>query len=46
MRINYGPCYRVYFTRQGNEVIILLADGDKYTQDADIKIAQSLARNL
>jgi putative addiction module killer protein len=37
MRIDYGPGYRVYFTRRG---------GDKNTQDADIKTAQSLARNL
>jgi len=46
MRIDYGPGYRVYFTRRGNEVVILLAGGDKSTQDADIKTAQDLARNL
>jgi putative addiction module killer protein len=46
MRIDYGPGYRVYFTRRGNEVVILLAGGDKSTQDADIKTAQGLARNL
>lgn len=44
--IDYGPGYRVYFTRRGNEVVILLAGGDKSTQDTDIKIAQGLARNL
>jgi putative addiction module killer protein len=46
MRIDYGPGYRVYFKRRGNEVVILLAGGDKSTQDADIKTAQGLARNL
>jgi putative addiction module killer protein len=46
MRIDYGPGYRVYFTRRGNEVVILLVGGDKSTQDTDIKTAQELARNL
>ncbi len=46
LRIDYGPGYRVYFTRRGNEVVILLDGGDKSTQDTDIKTAQGLARNL
>lgn len=46
MRIDYGPGYRVYFTKRGREVIVLLAGGDKRTQDADIRTALRLARSL
>ncbi|MEI6516270.1 MAG: type II toxin-antitoxin system RelE/ParE family toxin [bacterium] len=46
LRIDYGPGYRVYFVRQGRDVVILLAGGDKRTQDRDIKTALRLARNL
>ncbi len=46
LRINYGPSYRVYYKKQGQEVIILLAGGDKRTQPSDIKTALILARNL
>lgn len=46
MRIDYGSGYRVYYTKQGRDVVILLAGGDKRTQAADIKTALRLARNL
>lgn len=46
LRINYGPGYRVYFKRRGQDLIILLAGGDKSTQAKDIKAALRLARNL
>ncbi len=46
LRINYGPGYRVYFTRRGLSVIVLLAGGDKSTQDSDIREAKALAKNL
>jgi putative addiction module killer protein len=46
LRIHYGPGYRVYFTRRGAAVVILLAGGDKRTQAADIRMATRLARNL
>jgi len=46
LRITYGPGYRVYFKQKGNEIIILLAGGDKGTQNKDIKNALELARNL
>jgi putative addiction module killer protein len=45
LKIDFGPGYRVYYTeRQGD--LILLAGGDKSTQQQDIEIAISLARNL
>ena len=46
LRINYGPGYRVYFVKRGQELIILLAGGDKRTQAKDIKTAIRLAHNL
>lgn len=36
LRIHWGPGYRVYHARVGRAVILLLAGGDKRTQDADI----------
>jgi putative addiction module killer protein len=46
LRIDCGPGYRVYFKKQGREIIILLAGGDKSTQSRDIKTALKLARYL
>ncbi|NJL51315.1 MAG: type II toxin-antitoxin system RelE/ParE family toxin [Hydrococcus sp. SU_1_0] len=46
LRINYGPGYRIYFIQRGSAVIVLLAGGDKRTQQQDIKQALELARNL
>jgi len=46
LRIDYGPGYRVYFAQRGQTLVILLAGGDKRTQDRDIRIALELAREL
>jgi putative addiction module killer protein len=46
LRIDYGPGYRVYYKKQGQKVVILLAGGDKRTQAKDIKTALHLSRNL
>ena len=46
LRIDYGPGYRVYFKRQGQTVVVLLAGGEKRTQGSDIETALRLARNL
>ncbi|HEY5292804.1 MAG TPA: type II toxin-antitoxin system RelE/ParE family toxin [Burkholderiales bacterium] len=46
LKIDFGPGYRVYYTERGGELIILLAGGDKSTQQQAIKAAISLAKNL
>jgi len=46
LRIHYGPGYRIYLKIQGDAVVILLAGGDKSSQDKDIRLAKDLARNL
>ena len=46
LRITVGPGYRVYFTKQGQKIVILLAGGNKSSQSADIKTALRLAQNL
>lgn len=43
-RIDYGPGYRVYFTMQGLELVLLLIGGDKSSQKSDIKLAQDLKK--
>lgn len=46
LRIDYGAGYRIYFIRRGRELVILLAGGDKRTQDRDIKQSIQLAHDL
>jgi len=45
-RIHYGPGYRIYFARRGAELVVLLACGDKRTQQSDIRRAILLANHL
>ena len=44
--IDYGPGYRVYYTRVGNTVVLLLCGGDKSTQAHDITLAKQLAKEV
>jgi putative addiction module killer protein len=46
LRIDYGPGYRVYFVQRGAALVILLAGGDKRTQQNDIERALDLLRRL
>jgi len=44
MKLDFGPGYRVYFARRGTELLLLLVGGDKSTQQRDIEMAISLAK--
>ena len=46
LRIDYGPGYRVYFVQRGEDLIVLLAGGNKDAQARDIALAISLASEL
>ena len=46
LRIHYGPGYRVYYTRRGRVVVILLCGGDKDSQKRDIKKAKELSKEV
>jgi len=44
MLIDYGPGYRLYCMQRGSLLVVLLAGGDKSTQDGDIKRAIEIAK--
>lgn len=46
LRFDIGKGYRVYFTYQGLTIIILLLGGNKSSQEADIKKAKKLAKEI
>lgn len=46
MRIHFGPGYRIYFTRRGEVLYLLLSGGDNSSQKRDIKRAIEMARAL
>lgn len=46
MRVDVGPGYRLYFTRRGRILIVMLAGGRKSAQVRDIERAQRLLAHL
>jgi putative addiction module killer protein len=40
-RLNFGPGYRLYFGRDGDELVILLVGGTKSRQQRDVHTAQA-----
>ena len=45
-RVHYGPGYRLYFTRKGSILILLLCGGDKGSQKRDIYRATKIFGEL
>lgn len=45
LKIDFGPGYRVYYSQRGDRFLLLLAGGDKSTQQKDIRRAIALAKN-
>ena len=46
MKIDFGPGYRIYYTKYENVMYLLLIGGNKRTQVKDIQIAKYLAKNI
>ena len=46
MKIDFGPGYRIYYTKHENVMYLLLLGGNKRTQVKDIQIAKYLAKNI
>jgi putative addiction module killer protein len=42
LRLDFGPGYRVYFGKDGEQLVILLGGGIKKRQQADIETARAL----
>lgn len=45
LRIDYGPGYRVYYVRRGNQLLLVLGGGTKQTQARDIMQARHRAES-
>ncbi|WP_119154175.1 type II toxin-antitoxin system RelE/ParE family toxin [Caldimonas tepidiphila] len=46
LRVDVGAGYRVYFVQRGGHVIVVLAGGDKVSQERDIRRAKQIAKEL
>lgn len=44
LKIDFGPGWRVYYIKSGNQIIILLGGGTKKDQQSDIDAAKERAK--
>ena len=46
LHVDFGPGYRMYFTRRGRVIVVMLYAGNKSSQKRDIRRALMLASEL
>jgi putative addiction module killer protein len=46
LKIDFGPGYRVYYSKRGTRLLLLLAGGEKSTQQKDIAMAIRLSKSF
>lgn len=46
LKIDYGPGWRIYYTRVGEKILMLLSVKSKKRQQQDIEAAKKLAREV
>jgi putative addiction module killer protein len=46
LKIDFGPGYRVYYSQRGTRLLLLLAGGEKSTQQKDIALAIQLSKSF
>ena len=46
LRIDHGPGYRLYLTKVGNTIVLLLCGGTKKSQSRDIAKANKMAKSI
>ncbi len=44
LKIDYGPGWRIYYVKVGDQIIVLLGGGSKKQQQADIDAAKQRAK--
>lgn len=46
LRFKFGSGFRIYFKREGRDIILLLVGGDKSSQSSDIAQAKKISKNI